>query len=124
MKTSNFRFCGTNFLHTAPTATLFNGLRWWGRELQLDQTPLHLKDECAKIHKRVITEEFSRDGHHLCFVLRKDQHKDFAVWKESFEKFYDVSLVLVHESVDFSNLNYAGEGNYLNFFIYKVVKNA
>lgn len=60
----------------------------------------------------------------VCFILRKDQVNDFErVHLPNLVKRTGFNFELVHKSPDFTNLNYAGNGNYLNFYIYKAVKN-
>lgn len=66
------------------------------------------------------------EGDHLCFILRHDQYSMFTCVDGILDKWKlatGFKFELVHKSVDFTNLNYAGTGNYLNFYIYKAVKN-
>ena len=77
-----------------------------------------VKREVINIIKSGFTET-----QYLGFILRHDQVPSFNTNLDRFSSTLNVSVELVHKSIDFCNTNYVGTGNYLNFYIYKVVKN-
>lgn len=76
--------------------------------------------KAAELANQVFSEIMAgpKDGDYVCFILRHDQVTEFEKNKASAK---DTKFELVHKSPDFTNLNYScSNGNYLNFYIYKV----
>lgn len=76
--------------------------------------------KAAELANQVFSEIMAgpKDGDYVCFILRHDQVTEFEKNKASAK---DIKFELVHKSPDFTNLNYCcSNGNYLNFYIYKV----
>lgn len=123
---SNFVFLGTSYMQYAKASW---NERWprgceyysgtYKRFPALTGKAANIMDELYQECFYTIDEKTN-----VCFILRHDQVYDFEnKLLPEFKRKTGFDFVLVHKSRNFTNLNYAGSGNYLNFYIYKAVKN-
>lgn len=127
MTISNFLFLGTSYIQYAKAKwnnRFARGCEYYAGSRYHRLPPISGKAE--SIMDELYQECFYTidEKTNVCFILRKDQVKDFEHRHlPDLVKRTGFNFELVHKSPDFTNLNYAGNGNYLNFYIYKAVKN-